>query len=251
MCEEGGREVGKFLYLGQVAWPTESLVCGDGPILFLNIVGKMTAFLFLALLGRLPAARLRRSPSKMCLSACARTMAGKGGGDVAHWSRPNWRRVCGRSHSDVGVGSQRWDPTADETTHGATTGGPAREGSMGPDGAWQQSAFSTSTEGRGKKVAAARGAVERLNEPGTQVEADLAVLPIGAGATASAETCRAHGRPRKPRASQPTQESMWLAGFGSLWSPVGGPGRTDGTRQRHPSIARPRGPPRLISPTSV
>lgn len=95
-----------------------------------------------------------------------------------------------------------------------------------PDVAWQQSAFSTSTEGRGKKVAAARGAVERLNEPGTQVEADLAVLPIGAGATASAETCRAHGKPRGKPADSSSQLSMCLAGL--LGGGGRGPGQTGG-----------------------
>lgn len=95
-----------------------------------------------------------------------------------------------------------------------------------PDVAWQQSAFSTSTEGRGKKVAAARGAVERLNEPGTQVEADRAVFPIGAGATASAETCRAHGKPRGKPADSSSQLSMCLAGLGG----GRGPGKTGGRR---------------------
>lgn len=88
MCEEEGREVGKFLYLGQVAWPrvpTESRT----RILFLNIVGKMTAFLFLALLVDCLQHVRRSAPFKMCLSACARTMTGKGGGAVAHWCRSN------------------------------------------------------------------------------------------------------------------------------------------------------------------
>lgn len=112
---------------------------------------------------------------------------------------------------------------------GADEGGVQRGGggvAWVPDVAWQQSAFSTSTDGRGKKVAAARGAVERLNEPGTQVEADLAVLPIGAGATASAETCRAHGKPRGKPADSSSQLSMCLAGL--LGGGGRGPGQTGG-----------------------
>lgn len=104
MCEEEGREVGKFLYLGQVAWPsvpTESRT----RILFLNIVGKMTAFLFLALLVDCLQHVRRSAPFKMCLSACARTIAGRGAGPSLIGAGPtdDGRRVGGRSHSDVGA----------------------------------------------------------------------------------------------------------------------------------------------------
>lgn len=241
MCEEEGREVGKFLYLGQVAWPSVPTESPHQDSIFEHC-GQNDRFPFFGPLGQLPAARTQVCPVQD-VPLCVCSHHGRQGG------RGRCSLVPVQLTTDDGWAeglTRMWEPTMGphrRRHHPRGHDRGADEGGAGgvawvPDVAWQQSAFSTSTEGRGKKVAAARGAVERLNEPGTQVEADRAVVPIGAGATASAETCRAHRKPQGKPADSSSQQSMCLAGLGG----GRGPGKPV-VVQRHASIARPRDPP--------
>ncbi len=168
-----GREVGKFLYLGQVAWPRKALCAVTGHSIFEHC-GQNDRFPFFGPIcwpGRLP--YITSVPFEMWLSACARTMGGQGCGEVAHWCHSTDRRAPGRSHSDVGANngtppasrppSTTKDRGCDMGSGCGTSASPRRRG------AWE-------------KVAAGEGGpVQRLNEPGMHLEANLADRSLARG----------------------------------------------------------------------
>lgn len=93
-------------------------------LLFLNIEGKMTVFLFLAhFLVGLPCV----CPLPDVAHCLCSHYGPAGGRAVSHWCHSaRHRRAPGRSHSDVG--SQQGDPTCEQTTQ-------ARDVTWGPDAA--------------------------------------------------------------------------------------------------------------------